>query len=404
MAVHLSFLTAVALAGVAFFVGERLLAVVRALERLHVPEPIVGGLLVAFVLLALRAVGLEVTVPTHGRSLDFLVGLLTANMGLHVTPALIRRGLPVLLLFIGAAGLLFAAQLAVALPAAMASTDADAIDTGVVWGPLSFVGAPYNLNPPSQIGLVQGHLDGIEDLERTARGAMMVGVLAGAVLPGLLARRLLAMSGAKPEAPSPTDQRDRSSVWRFARREVDVVVAVLAIVAAAFLVQEALLGVFVDMSADHIPVIVVAYLIGVTFRCTAEAVRPGRFPAKPLTAVLVGPTMAIVLTYAVMSIPLVTLAAVTPAMVVAGLLAVTASALVALAVWRIAQRFVAPYEAIVIATVLFASTTAWGPVAMAHLRRLMGEEGKVPPMPVILPLSAVYAFPWLAALLTRAVA
>jgi ESS family glutamate:Na+ symporter len=108
MTLELSF---VSLAGLAFLLGEAIIRHFAPLQRIHLPEPVLGGLLVAVGLLFLRAVDVRVEFPTSGRSVDFLVSLLTANMGLHITPSISRRGYRLFFLFLILGVLLFFVQL-----------------------------------------------------------------------------------------------------------------------------------------------------------------------------------------------------------------------------------------------------------------------------------------------------
>lgn len=127
----------------------------------------------------------------------------------------------------------------------------------------------------------------------------------------------------------------------------------------------------------------------------------GQFPEKALTILLLGPTMGIVLTYAIMSVPLHLLSRITLPMLAAGTLSVGASAVVAWALYPLFTRVAGRYYAVVIATAFLAVTTGWGPIAMSFLRRFTDQSGPVEPMPVILPLNAFFLFPWMAILLTR---
>lgn len=59
------------------------------------------------------------------------------------------------------------------------------------------------------------------------------------------------------------------------------------------------------------------------------------------------------------------------------------------------------YYGAVISTALIAVTTGWGPMAMSFLRRSADQKGEVEPMPAILPLNALFVFPWMTIMLTR---
>lgn len=396
--VQLSLLSGVALAGLLFLLGERVVEGSPVLVRQHVPGPIVGGLLGAVLLLLLRVAGLPVEIPTQGRPVDFLVALLTTNMGLHVTPRILRAGALPLLLFPCAAAVLFLAQLALVYPLALGFEHP--LPTALLLGPLSFVGAPYNLNPPVQVEPVAPLLRAaFADPEPLAQGMMMLGVLAGALLGGPLGTRMIRRAGAQPPRSSPRAEHPPQDVLTFSLQESGVLVLVLTLVAAAFPLQQALARAWPGFRDDYLPVILISYLLGVATRLLAGAAG-WAFPEKPLTALLLGPTMGLVLTYALLSIPLHHLGLLTPAMLLLALPALAASAAAAWLLYPLLARLLHPYCAAVVATVFFTVTTGWGAMGMSLLHRFTDRDGEVEPMPAILPLNAFYLFPWLAILLT----
>lgn len=117
--ISLSFLSAIALAGMAYLLGELLVRYIPLLPRYYLPEPIVGGMCVALSLLLLRIAGVEVTMPISGRPVDFLVGLLTTQMGLHVSPTVLRKGVKLFPLFFSMGLVLYFVQLPLVSPVAI---------------------------------------------------------------------------------------------------------------------------------------------------------------------------------------------------------------------------------------------------------------------------------------------
>jgi Na+/glutamate symporter len=116
---------------------------------------------------------------------------------------------------------------------------------------------------------------------------------------------------------------------------------------------------------------------------------------------LLGPTMGLVLTYAILSVPLYRLQLLSVPMFLTAPLAMAASALVAWLLLPVLRRLLDPCYAVVVSTVFVAVTTGFGPVAMSFLHRFTDEEGPVEPMPVNLPLNAFYLFPWMVIGLTH---
>jgi sodium--glutamate symport carrier gltS len=238
-------------------------------------------------------------------------------------------------------------------------------------------------------------------VKELAQGSMMLGVLLSAPLTGLLAARLFERAGEEPPKAPPDEQHTDMSVVEFAGRATGLLTLILAIIALAFGLQALLLRLAPGLRDDHVPVIILAYLLGGAYRFVGEIVRPGRFPEKTLTVLLLGPTMSLVLTYALGAMPLHTLALLTPQAALTALLAVAVSAAGAWLAFPLLARLTDRYYAAVVATALFAVTTGWGPLAMAYLRRFTTVEGPAEPMPAVLPLNAMYLYPWMVILLTR---
>ena len=399
--VKLSFLSGVALAGVLFLIGNAVVQRVSLFQRYHVPAPIVGGLIGAFAFLLVRALGTPVEVPTSGRPVDFLVALLTTNMGLHVTPRVVRKALPLLPVFLAGAAVLYFVQLALVFPIAWLTSERP-LEMAIILGPLSFVGIPYNLNPPSQLDSVRT-LFTTPQLKELAQGMMMVGVLAGgAVMTAFAGTRLYRRAGEEPPKESPREKQPSENVWSFSQHELALVVLVLALVAAAFHLETAISNAYPTFYEGYLPVIVISYLLGIIFRMLLSAVPAVEFPKKALTALLLGPTMGLVLTYAILSIPLHRLQHLSALMVVAALLAIAVSAAFAwVAMYPLFRMRLHPYYAAVLATVFIASAAAFGPVAMSYLQRFTDEEGPINPIAIVLPLNAFYLLPWTVAGLTH---
>lgn len=399
MTLQLSFLSAVAIAGLAYLPAEVLDRRYAALRRFHVPAPLLGGLGAALVLFGLRAAGLRVEVPSSGREVDFLVAVLTTNMGLHVSARVLRQGIGPFVLFLGLGVVTFFVQLALVAPVAL--LDAHPLRSALLLGPLTHLGVPYNLNPPSQLQPID-HLfqPGFPQFRETARGIMMLGILAGAVAAAVVSPRLVGRANQDAPQDPPTETEIDTDVWHFTVRQNAVLTLVLSLIATAFGLQQLLLRWVPGFQDGYLPVIVISYLLGVLFRLAYEHFFPDTFPKQALNTLLYGPIMGLVLTYAVLSIPLHTLQLLTWPAVAGGLLAVGGSLLVAWAGFSLFRRLVDGYYAAVIATVFLAVTTGFGPVAMSFLRRFAEENGPGRPVPVVLPLNAFFLFPWLVSLLT----
>lgn len=400
---ELSFLTALALAGIAALVGHVLADRIPVLQRIFVPKPIMGGFIFAIGRALASLWGVDLRLPVQGYSVDFLVALLTSNMGMHITPRILRNGWPLFLIFLGAGLVLYFVQLSFAL--CVAFWGGEPLHTAIVAGPLSFLGAPFNLNPPSQTDALKPAFHGIySDLKSTAQGVMMLGVVISIFGAGILGRYLFARAGKQPPNRSPSETHSKLSLAKFAVHITVVLVLILVVVAAAFGTQNLLLRKFPALTTDIIPVIVISYFFGAILRLAIEkCLGQQRFPEQALTVLLLGPTMNLVFAYAAMGLPLLLMMTLTTRLVCGGILAIGGSLMVARLIFPLLERFTDRYYAAVVATAFFAITTGWGPVGMGFLRRFTDEKGEVEPMPVVMPLNAFYLFPWMVILLTQIV-
>lgn len=432
MTFHLSLLPGVALAGIAYLVGERVAQRLGILERLFIPIPLLGGLMFAGAFAVLRQAGVVVHVPHRGTAVEFLSALLTTNVGLHLTPKVLRAGAPVFALFLLLGAALYFVQLAATLPLASllshtttttnTTTTAppkvtgrgDVLRTALVMGPLSYVGSPFRLNPPTQSNqLAELFRSNPGQLSEVSVGMMMMGLLvgtaatvvfAGFAIDGPAAR---IGPGADKTAPGPIPRSPlrrrapRSSIWSFGERQTTLLVLMLSIISIAFVVQRAMLHVWPGLVRDDVPVVVISYILGGAVRLGLHLWSARIFPEDTLSVLLLGPTMSLVLTYSAMAVPLHRLGALTMPMIIGGLAAIGASLFMARIALPLLRRAAGRYYGSVIATAFLAITMGWGPVGMAFLRRSTGLRGPVEPMPVILPLNAFYLYPWLVILLTR---
>ena len=401
-AIQLPFLSAVAVAGVLYLIGEGIADRTPLLRRYHIPGPVIGGLLGAFGLLLLRIAGTPVAIPSGGRSVDFLVSLLLANLGLHITPKVIRVGLLPLVLFLTAAAVLFFVELAVVYP--LAALLGRPVEWAVLVGPIGLLGAPFSLSMPAQIEPIRPLFQPeYPNLMGLTQGLMMLGVLGASVLAGIVGTRRA--EGASDDAKGKSArERDVSvDMWTFGAHETQALVLVLVTIAAAFQLQGWIGAQIPGFRDDQVPVIIVAFLLGAVVRLLFSAIKPEAFPKKALMVLLLGPTTGLVLTYALMAIPLYRVGMLTLPMVLGAILAITAAIGVGWLLYRPLSKLLNGYDAAVISGVFVASTIGFGPMGTALLRRFVDEDGPVPTVALILPLAAFYLIPWMVIGLTRVV-
>lgn len=335
---HISPWVAVALALPILLLGEWIVRRVRVLDRFNIPEPVVGGLLVALLILLGNVSGLyaasfdtNVTarwwtwiVCTHGEWLQvpeksvnqpFLVAFF-ACIGLNASWTLVKRGSLQVLLFLGLALTLCIMQNVVGLVVAGAMGVPQV--TGLVCGSVAMTGGH---------GTVMGFASEFE--KAGLSGAAVVGVaaatfglVAGGLIGGPLASRLIkryALGGELNQDDLLVANSTRSGsiviftmsyLWRFRALTLKHLVLILVCVK---------LGAWVSYWLQYLgitfPVYMGALLLGVVVRNVLDVARPRwvqtRFIDK-LSTFLLG----IFLSIAMMSLNLIELAGVAGPMLV----------------------------------------------------------------------------------------
>jgi ESS family glutamate:Na+ symporter len=189
----LNMMNTLAFAGVVLFIGYRLRRVVPVLSRYNIPAPVVGGLLVATLITLMRAQGVSVVEFDTTLQSPLMVAFFT-SVGYGASFALLRVGGPQLFLFFGIASLFALLQslvgVLVALPLGVPPL------LGVIAGTLTLSGGPAT-------GLAfapQFEAAGIQGAASLAIAAAMVGIVAGGILGGPGATRLINRLGLKGAA------------------------------------------------------------------------------------------------------------------------------------------------------------------------------------------------------------
>jgi Na+/glutamate symporter len=111
-------------------------------------------------------------------------------------------------------------------------------------------------------------------------------------------------AGKEPPVPSPAGRKESLSL----EPSVQQTALIVLILVISFSAQGALLDVLPWLKQGYLPVIVLAYLFRAGFRLSFETLFGGAwFPEQSISVLPLGPTMGIVLAYAIMSVPLHTL-------------------------------------------------------------------------------------------------
>jgi len=226
--VALTELQTLILALVALLLGQTLARHAALLRKLNVPVPVVGGVLAALALSALRAfAGIEVTVATGFR--DVLLLVFFTTIGLSAKLSSLRAGGVPLLLVCAVTVLLLVVQNLVGVGLALARGAHPFY--GLLLGSISFVGGPGTALAWAKEGEAMGLRYAPEIALGTATLAVVTGALvAGPITGWLIERRKLHAAAAPAEisfaAPAPAAPASPSSMEQIMRTMLLIAVAV----------------------------------------------------------------------------------------------------------------------------------------------------------------------------------
>lgn len=182
-----------AAAGLVLFAGYAIQRRVRVLSRHNIPAPVIGGLLVAIAVTALRAAGHEVVRFDTALQPPLMIAFFT-SIGFGASLPLLRAGGPAVALFL-------ALSTAVAvLQNLMGAVVAAALGVppllGVLAGSVTLTGGPAT-------GLAFAPLfeqAGVTGAASLAIAAAMVGIVTGGIIGGPIGTRLIERAGLRPAA------------------------------------------------------------------------------------------------------------------------------------------------------------------------------------------------------------
>lgn len=193
--VHVTFseLETLMIALVALFIGKGIRASLPWLQRIDLPDAVVGGLLTAVLaLIARTAFGIEFTFGSHLR--DLLLLIFFATIGLSAKLSALAAGGRGLLILCLATVLLLVLQNLVG--AAIAIAWGTHPFYGLLAGGLSFVGGPGTALAWAR----EAEAAGLEAARAVGIGAATVAVVTGALMAGPLAGYLIKRHGLRPSA------------------------------------------------------------------------------------------------------------------------------------------------------------------------------------------------------------
>jgi ESS family glutamate:Na+ symporter len=181
----------VAFAGLVLFAGYGIRRLVPPLGRYNIPAPVIGGLLVAFIITGARAKGWTLFEFDIALRDPLMIAFFT-SLGFGASVALLRVGGPAVLLFFLASTIMAVVQNAVGAGVAVALGQHPLM--GVLAGSVTLTGGPAT-------GLAFAPLfeqAGVTGAATIAIAAAMVGIVSGGIVGGPLGTWLIARTGRAP--------------------------------------------------------------------------------------------------------------------------------------------------------------------------------------------------------------
>ena len=191
--IHLDFVGTLAAAGLILFAGYAIQRRVSVLSRHNIPAPVIGGLLVAVSLTALRAAGHEAVRFDTLLQAPLMIAFFT-SIGFGASVPLLRAGGPAVAVFLALSTAVAVLQNLVGAGVAAALGVPPLL--GVLAGSVTLAGGPAT-------GLAFAPLfeaAGVTGAASLAVAAAMVGIVAGGIVGGPIGTRLIERAGLRPAA------------------------------------------------------------------------------------------------------------------------------------------------------------------------------------------------------------
>lgn len=400
---HLNALSTLALSGLVLLLGEWLRRVVRPLTRYNVPGPVVGGLVVALAVLAVRhwrwaEISFDVALREPLQNAFF------STIGFGASYMLLRRGGALV------AGLLALTLMGAVLQnivgAALASAMGQPPLLGVLCGSVTLTGGPS-----TGLGFAESFVEaGVPGAAAIALAAAMGGIVAagaiGAPLGTFLIERRRKIAGAADKAMPETasielrQELTSSAAMQDPESRSNSINAYALIKAIAFILLAIVLGAWISQwLTDHrvkLPSYIGAMIVAVVVRNFDDATGLLGVPRQAIELVG-GVALAFFLALALMALDLRDLAGVAaPLAAILTVQVVLMAALCAVLVFPLMGR---DYDAAVITSGYFGFMIGTTPVAMASMESLVRRYGPSPRAFLAVPIVGAFLLDFVNALL-----
>jgi ESS family glutamate:Na+ symporter len=285
-------------ASLVLLLGNRLVEWIPVLHNYTIPEPVAGGLVVAFVLLVVRVAGqVEVRFDTALQAPMMLAFF--ATIGLNANLASLKQGGPLLLRFLGVVIGLLVLQNAVGIGLACA-LGVDPL-LGLLGGSITLSGGHGTGAAWSKV-FAEHH--GLQSATEAAIASATFGLIMGGILGGPVAR-LLMRSVKKPDSQQTATPADSPLAFEEPKAEQPTTsaafIATLALIAISLAVGEALSNLLAG-TAFELPTFVCVLFVGVLL--SNGLALAGKPVAEHAVALLGNVSLALFLAMALMTLKL----------------------------------------------------------------------------------------------------
>ena len=397
----LDLVNTLAAAGLALFAGYAIQRRVPLLSRHNIPAPVIGGLLVAITVTALRAAGHDALRFDTTLQAPLMIAFFTA-IGFGASLPLLRAGGPAVALFFALATATAVLQNLVG--AGVAKLLGVPPLLGVLAGSVTMTGGPAT-------GLAFAPLfeqAGVTGAASLALAAAMVGIVAGGIVGGPIGTRLILSRGLRPAAarkaargavPAPADAVSASDLV-LAREPADPAPAVVAgddpgahalLKGVVSLLAAMALGSWVSASISGLgltlPAYIGAMLAAAALRNLDDVTGLVRLPHRLLDD-LGNAALALFIAMALMTLKLWEIAGL--ALPLAVILVVQVAVVALLARWLTFYLMGRDYDAAVMASGFAGFTLGTTANAMANMGALVEKYGAAPRAYLVVPMVGAF--------------
>ena len=386
--VELSALATLILALVTLFIGKGVRAGIPWLKRIALPDAVVGGLLVALLILVLHVVS-AVDLRFDKAIRDLLLLIFFATIGLSAKLGMLATGgRPLLILCLAIVLLIFLQNLA---GAAVALAFGAHPFYGLLAGGLSFVGGPGTALAWAR----EAEAAGLEAGPAVGIGAATLATIAGALFAGPISGFLISRHGLRPAGRSPSGisfttagQSPETAVapaLLASKGGLEQILVTLLMVAVSVYLGEIING-WAAAGGLMLPGFLTAMLAGIALTNAADALR-WRLDLQP---VAMGGEIALNLFLAIslMSTPLLAIAAIIgPLLLNTAVQILVTLAIAYFVVFRLLGR---DYDAAVTTAGFLGFGLASMPVAMATMDEVARRYGPSPKASLVITLAGAF--------------